>query len=176
MKARDITDIAIMSATLTAAKLALSMLANIELVTLLLCVYALAFGIKKSFISSIVFVLVEMLIYGANMWVIMYFIHWPIICIAVSLIRNRKYRFIYAPIIGVILTGCFGAMTTLVETIAFGGIGTGKFWFYFSARYISGVPFFITHIISNAIVLSLGIYPITNVIELILSKRQARDR
>ena len=55
MNIRDITLIAILSASITAGKLALSFVPNVEVVTLLFIVYSIVFGVKKSIFISFIF-------------------------------------------------------------------------------------------------------------------------
>lgn len=50
MKIRDLTLIGILSASITAGKLALSFIPNVEVVTLLFIMYAIVFGTKKVFL------------------------------------------------------------------------------------------------------------------------------
>lgn len=151
MKTRDICQIAILAAIVTAAKFALSSLANIELVTTLLISYSLALGVKKALPISLVFIVGEVLLYGFSPWVLMYLIHWQSVVIGACLVRNKKHSMVYAIIIGIILTVLYGVQTTFIETLVF---GNGK-WEYFCARYISGLSFFIVHIVCNVIVLPL---------------------
>ena len=71
---RDVAYIGIMIATLEAAKLSLSFIPNVELVTFLLILYTLAFG-KKVLYAAFAFVGVECLIWGMGIWVIMLLFH-----------------------------------------------------------------------------------------------------
>lgn len=159
MRARDICLIAILSATLTAGKMALSFIANVEIVTLLLTVYALTLPRSRVLIATVTFIMTDMLIWGAHIWVIMYLIHWPALVLCVSFLKG-KYAPLFAIVIAVLLTGLFGVQTTILEVLMlsnFQGIGFTK---SFLLRYGTGIPYFITHIVSNACILSVLTYPL----------------
>lgn len=159
MRAKDICLIAILSATLTAGKMALSFIANVEVVTLLLTVYALTLPRSRVLIATVTFIMTDMLIWGAHIWVIMYLIHWPALVLCVSFLKG-KYAPLFAIVIAVLLTGLFGVQTTVLEVLMlsnFQGIGFTK---SFLLRYGTGIPYFITHIVSNACILSVLTYPL----------------
>ena len=159
MRARDICLIAILSATLTVGKMALSFIANVEVVTLLLTVYALTLPRSRVLIATVTFILTDMLIWGAHIWVIMYLIHWPALVLSVSFLKG-KYAPLFAIIIAVILTGLFGVQTTVLEVLMLSNFRNIGFVKSFLLRYGTGIPYFITHIVSNAIILSVLTYPL----------------
>ena len=159
MRTRDVCLIAILSATLTAGKMALSFIANVEVVTLLLTVYALTLPRSRVLIATVTFILTDMLIWGAHIWVIMYLIHWPALVLCVSFLKG-KYAPIFAIIIAVLLTGLFGVQTTVLEVLMLSNFRNIGFVKAFLLRYGTGIPYFITHIVSNAIILSVLTYPL----------------
>jgi len=158
MKAKDICLIAILSATLTAGKMALSFIANVEVVTLFLVVYALTLPRSRVLIASVTFVLTEILLYGPHIWIIMYLIHWPTLVLIVSFLKGR-YAPMFAVIIGVVMTALFGVQTTVLEVLFLTNYPAIGFFKCFMLRYSTGVPFFITHIVSNACILTILVYP-----------------
>lgn len=76
MKAKDIALIGLLSASITAGKLALSFIPNVEIVTLLFIVYTIVFGFKKSIFVSIVFTTTDILIWGISTWITVYYFIW----------------------------------------------------------------------------------------------------
>jgi len=143
-----------MTATLTGGKLALSSIPNVEIVTLLLVVYALTMKRTDAIIACLIFCVLEIFIWGFWLWwVILYFIYWPALVITVSFLPKKKYGFIIAIAIGIAFTAFFGVLSTLIEITIAGALATGRFWEYFYYRYAAGIPFFLTHIISNSIIL-----------------------
>lgn len=159
MRTRDVCLIAILSATLTAGKMALSFIPNVEIVTLLLTVYALSFPRSRVLIATTTFILTDILIWGLQIWVIMYFIHWPILVLCVSFLKG-KLAPLFAIIIAVILTGLFGVQTTVLEVLFFSNFQNIGFIKCFILRYSTGIPYFITHVVSNACILSVLTYPL----------------
>ena len=85
MKIRDVALIGILSATITAGKLVLSFVPNVEIVTLLFIVYTVVFGVRKSFLASVVFSTTEILIYGFSTWLLGYYLVWPLLIIVTGL-------------------------------------------------------------------------------------------
>lgn len=153
MKAKDLTVMALLTAALTGGKAALAFLPNIEIVTLLLITYALVLGWRRVFVISLIFVLIECFIWGFGWWVPIYLVYWPALATAVSVLPKTKWRIPLAILTGILFTVSFGAISTLIEISLTGAIGSGRFGEYFSYRYISGVSFFVTHIVSNSIIL-----------------------
>ena len=158
MRTKDVCLIALLSATLTAGKFALSFIANVEVVTLFLVVYALTLPRSRVLIATVTFVLTETLLHGAHVWIIMYLIHWPALVLAVSFLKGKKAP-LFAIIIGILFTVIFGVQTTLIEVLTFLNYKKVGFWTAFAARYATGISFFVVHIVSNTCILSVLVYP-----------------
>ena len=158
MRTRDICLIAILSATLTAGKFALSFIANVEIVTLFLVVYALTLPRSRVLLATITFIFTDILIYGAHVWIVMYLIHWPLLVLCVSFLKGKKAP-LFAIIIGIVFTVLFGVQTTTIEVLTFLNYGSTGFFKAFAARYSTGIPYFVTHIVSNTCILSVLVYP-----------------
>ena len=100
---RDVAYIGMMIATLEAAKLSLSFIPNVELVTFLLILYTLAFG-KKVLYAAFAFVGVECLIWGMGIWVIMYLYIWPLLCVLTLFFKKQKSAWFWAVFSGIYLS------------------------------------------------------------------------
>lgn len=108
MKIRDLTLIGILSASITAGKLALSFIPNVEVVTLLFIMYAIVFGTKKGIFIAIIFTTTEVFIYGFSTWLLMYFILWPMLVVITGFLKDKvKSEYGYATI-GAIFGYIFG--------------------------------------------------------------------
>jgi len=148
--------LAVLIATLTGGKTAIAFIPNVEIVTALFIVYALVFGWRNTVLVSIIFVLIEILIWGfMPWWVLLYFIYWPLLVTAVAFLprKNTNLRLVLAIVTGIVFTVGFGVLSTFIEIIFMGGLETGLFWRFFYFRYIAGIPFFTAHIVSNAVIL-----------------------
>ena len=159
-----------MAATLEGGKLALSFIPNVEIVTLLCAVYGYVFGLC-GIIATYVFVAIETLIWGANTWVISYFIHWG--CVAFVFMLFGKFKIesrLIATAAAVILTTAFGVLTSLVDT----GLLTGffdDFWRRFAIIYTRGFVFYIAQIVCNLLLFLIVFKPLVKRIDKIMPDR-----
>ena len=142
--AKKIALVGIMTATLECAKLALAALPNIEAVTLLTALYGYVFGIL-GVVSSILFVMIEPLIWGFGLWVISYFLYWPLLALLFLFIgrmniKNRYTLTVVATAAALVSTAWFGVLTSLVDI----GLFTGyydDFFTRFGIYYLRGLSF-----------------------------------
>lgn len=108
MKAKDIALIGLLSASITAGKLALSFIPNVEIVTLLFIVYTIVFGFKKSIFVSIVFTTTDILIWGISTWITVYYFIWFLLIAITALMKEKiKSEYWYATL-GAIFGYAFG--------------------------------------------------------------------
>lgn len=157
MKAKDITLIAILSASLTAGKFVLSIVPNVEIVTFLLMTYTILFGFRRAFITSIVFVTTEILIYGFGTWILGYYVIWPMLIVLTTLLsKTIKSEYGYA-ILAALYGFSFGAFFALFESIFYGLSYAIPYW-------VSGIPFDIVHGVSNFIIVLVLFKPLTKTI------------
>lgn len=163
MRSRDITLIALLSATLTVGKLALSSIPNIEVVTFLVIVYTLEFGIRRSLMTTAVFVTTEILIYGFGTWLLGYYLMWPSLVLMTWFLRNRfKNEYHWAFLSGFYGLS-FGLFFALTESVFYG-------FAYGLAYWIRGIPFDLVHGASNFIVMVILYQPIRSRLGLILKR------
>lgn len=157
MKIRDIVLIGILSASITAGKLALSFIPNVEIVTLLFIVYTIVFGMKKSLYISLIFSTTEIFLYGFSTWLIGYYIIWPLLILIVSAVRHYvKSEYAYATI-GAVFGYAFGFFFAIIESF-FYGLAYG--WTY----WLSGIPFDLMHGTSNFIIVLILFKPIVSLL------------
>ncbi|NLX61128.1 MAG: hypothetical protein GXZ06_01175 [Tissierellia bacterium] len=153
MKVKDLVLIGILSATITAGKLALSFIPNIEIVTLLFITYTLVFGYRKSLFISLIFTTTEIFIYGFNTWLLGYYLIWPLLILSTALMKRLiKSEYGYA-ILGALFGYAFGFFFALVESL-FYGIAYG--WAY----WLRGLLFDLIHGTSNFIIILTLLNPL----------------
>ncbi|MFA5449476.1 MAG: hypothetical protein WC292_03455 [Clostridia bacterium] len=150
--------IGMLAATITGGKLAIP-IPNVEIVTLLIMLYTAVFGLRIALPVVIVFVSVEMLIFGINTWVISYYIYWCLLSI-VTFLLGRKGKILIYPIIAVVMSAFFGALTSFVDTLFAAGLASYGFFKVFTLVYLRGVNFYLTHIISNAVIVLFAFAPL----------------
>jgi energy-coupling factor transport system substrate-specific component len=76
---KDVVVIAFLSAVLTAGKLALSGIPNIEIVSFLIILYTARLGWAKTLLITVVFATTEVMIWGFGIWTFGYYLFWPLL-------------------------------------------------------------------------------------------------
>lgn len=163
LSAHDIVLIPLLSASLTAGKIVLSFIPNVEIVTLLFMVYASVFGFKKTFLVSIIFSTIEIFLYGVQTWLIGYYILWPLLIFISTIIHkktNSEWPFAF---LALAFGLCFGLFFAMIESIFYGMNYGIVYW-------LRGIPFDVIHGASNFV---LGIF-LYRPLESLLS--QLRDK
>ena len=156
-KAYQIVLIGILSATITGAKLALSFIPNIELVSFFLILFTIVFGVRKTLLISVIFTTTEIFIYGFGPWLMGYYIIWPtLVLITAFFSRYFKNEFHYAFLSGGFGLS-FGFLFALYESL-FYGLSYGL------AYWIQGIGFDIIHMVSNYIIMILLYSPILQIL------------
>ena len=151
--------IAVCAATLTAGKAALAAIPNVEVVSLLLGVYGYVFGLA-GVLSSLVFCAVEVLIWGAGSWVVLYFIYWPLFTLLFALLSKAKIKSRLIPLLcALTMTAFFGVLSSLIDTGLFTGFHE-NFWNRFAVLYVRGGAFYLTQIVCNAVAFTLLFSPL----------------
>lgn len=157
MKAKDIALIGLLSASITAGKLALSFIPNVEIVTLLFIVYTIVFGFKKSIFVSIVFTTTEILIYGISTWITVYYFIWFLLVAITALMKGKiKSEYGYAAL-GAIFGYAFGIFFAIFESFFYGAAYGWVYW-------LRGIPFDIIHGTSNFIIILVLFKPLNKVL------------
>lgn len=151
--ALDVATCAMMSAMLTAVKLALSWIPNVEAVSVLIVVFALGFGLRRTLTAVNCFILTEIILYPAHIWILCYFIHWNTLAIVVYFVGKIKENSILLAIVVAFLTFLFGVSTTTFEVLV--GNSIYSFWKAFAIRYAAGTWYFVTHIVCNFLTVSI---------------------
>ena len=139
---RELAELAIFCALMVAGKEAMRVIPNVHPVTLLILLCVQVYGIRALY-PTIGFVLLEIAIYGAGLWNIMYLYVWPLLVFAALPFREAKSRTAFAAVAG--LHGlCFGALCA-VPYYFIGGFPMAFSW------WVSGIPYDIIHCVSNTV-------------------------
>lgn len=137
-------------------KVAMSLLPNIEPVSLMVMLYAVVFG-RKSLYPIYLYVLLEILFYGIQLWNINYLYIWAILALAAWLLRKMQ-----SPLGWALLSGCFGLAFGLLCTPVY--LVTGGPAFAFS-WWASGILFDITHCVGNFVIALVLFMPLRRLLE-----------
>jgi hypothetical protein len=160
---KRITLTATLAASITAGKFALSWLPNIEIVTLLICLYAVVFGLRTAFPAVTVFCLVEGFLFGFSVYLILYLVYWNMLALFAALLAAKTKKALFFTAYAVLMTVFFGVLSTALETLFFSAASAA--WRYFVLRYFYGIPFFVTQIICNAVLFPAAFAPLRNALE-----------
>ncbi|MDY5345032.1 MAG: hypothetical protein SPG87_01260 [Eubacteriales bacterium] len=163
--AKYVCYVAIMAATLTVGKLALSFIPNVEVVTLLIICYSSTFGRKYAIPATLIFCTVEIAIYGFGTWVLLYYIHWNMLSV-ISSFALKKQKLWVATLIAVLCTAFFGVLSTGIDVIFAGAYGVPKSELgkLYSAYYVRGIWFYVVHVVSNLLIVTALNIPLTKVL------------
>lgn len=142
-------------------KMAMSWLPNIEPVSLLVMLYAVIFG-RKSLYPIYLYVVLEILFFGIQLWTINYLYVWVLLALAAWLLRRTE-----SPLAWAMLSGSFGLLFGLLCTPVYlftGGFGFAVSW------WISGIPYDLLHCAGNFVMTLVLFIPLRNLLTKLYSK------
>jgi energy-coupling factor transport system substrate-specific component len=153
-----------LAAVLTVAKFALSFIPNVEIVTVLILVYATVFGFRAVY-AVLIFCTVEVLLYGLGSWVALYYFYWTALCVISCALLSRP-RPVAAVIYAVVMTFLFGILDALINAVfaALGGVPSYQLFNIAIGYYARGVEFYVVHLVSNAVVVAALYRPLVSAI------------
>lgn len=141
----------VLGALTFAAKFVMSGLPNIEPVSLMIMLFAVTFGWKALY-PTFLYVAMEILFYGINVWNIYYLYIWAVLLICALLLRNMR-----EPLGWAILSGTFGLLFGALCAIADVFIGGFS---YAAAKWVSGIWFDLLHCGGNFVIALLLFKPL----------------
>lgn len=156
LSVREIVMIALMVASIEVAKLTLSFLPNIELVSLFIVLFTLFLG-PKVYYAIFTFVVIEGLLFGFGIWWFMYLYIWPLLATISLLLQKKESNLFWA-----ITTGTFGLFFGALCSIPYFIIGGPQMALSY---FISGIPFDIIHCISNFIITLILFNPLYTMLQ-----------
>lgn len=132
----------LLAALLVGGKYALSFIPNVEIVSPLIILTSVFFGLNVSLPAVIAFCLIDTVVYGFYPTVFLqYMVHWPSLAI-LSYVVSRKSKELFRLIaVNFILSIAFWIGTPVVNVI----FRFSLFW----STVVSGIPFFIAQAVSS---------------------------
>lgn len=152
---RDIVLMGAFIAIIEAAKILLSPIAGVEMVTLLLILSTLYFR-KKMPYMLLGYLLIEGILNGFSIWWVMYIYIWSLLVLLTYLFRNMTSIWcwsIFSGVFGII----FGALCCPIYFIT-NGVEVGIAW------WIAGLPTDILHGVSNFVLCLVLFKPLNNIL------------
>ena len=159
LTARDITIMALMVAIIEVSKVALAQIPNVELTSFWVIMFTLYFGTRIFYVIP-VFILIEGMMYGFNLWWIMYLYAWPMLAIVVLVFKKMKTAWEWSFVSGVFGL-CFGFLCAIPYIFTSGIAGAFAWW-------IAGIPWDLVHGIANFFIMLVLYKPM----KLVMSKMQ----
>lgn len=153
--------IAFLSTILIISKEALSVIPNVELVTLLLILYTNILGLKTTIYITFIFTTVQALIYPPHLWIITYYLIWPILVIATYLLNKINNDYHKFALLGAVFGLSFGAFDSLILSFVYGFHAYIPIW-------IRGLPWDLVHGLSNYITILILYSPLKRTLEKLL--------
>lgn len=170
---KELAFFGVYAALLVAFKQAMSMLPNIEPVTVMLIALTCVYGVK-ALLPTYVFSIIQIAIYGFHVWNLMYLYVWAVLVFLTLLIlpiHNALGKRAVAPAVQTALWTVlaalyglfFGAICSVPYFITLGPAGALS-WI------AAGFAFDITHCISNAVITAVAFYPIYKALKITKEK------
>ena len=164
-KLKELLVLVMFAPLLTALKIALAAFYNIELVSLFLMVITYKFGVR-ALIPTCIFAVTEILIYGINIWNVMYLYVWAVLVVICLPLRKIRKGWLFA-----IVSGLFG--------LSFGALCSIPYFFVPSlgpsfalSWVISGfIPADVLHAFGNFLSALLLYMPLTKALDRIVTNR-----
>ena len=160
---RQIALFGVLGALTFGAKVAMSALPNIEPVSLMVMLFAVVFGWKALY-PVYLYVLMEVMLYGINLWNINYLYVWTVLAVLAIFMRRLRN-----PLWWALLSGAFGMAFGLLCSpvyIAMGGVDYAIKW------WLSGIAFDIPHAIGNFVIALVLFAPLRKLLERLYAKMQ----
>lgn len=148
---REVVLFGVLGALTFALQVVMSGLPNIEPVSLLVMLFAVTFGWKALY-PVYVFVAMEILFYGFSLWNVYYLYIWTVLVLAAILMRNMEGKLAWA-LLSAVFGLLFGALCAVADVFV-GGVS------YAVTKWVSGIPFDVTHCIGNFVIALLLFDPL----------------
>lgn len=153
---REVVLFGVLAALTFGLKVAMSALPNIEPVSLMVMLFAVTFGWKGLY-PMYLYVVMEILFYGINLWNINYLYVWTVLLVAAKLLKDMHNPLGWAVVSGVFGL-FFGALCGIVD-IFIGGFG------YAVTKWIAGIPFDIAHCGGNFVIALILFCPLRKLLD-----------
>ena len=154
MNTKDIVLIGLLAALLKSSQMILSFLPNIEIVSLLILIFAIRLGAKRTVYITVLFSILNIMLWGLNLATIGYFFVWSgygVVCSIFKKILNTEIKV-------ALFLGLFGIMFGGLFALLYLPMG----YSYALSYWINGLVFDIVHAVSNFIVGLWAFRPILN--------------
>ncbi len=165
--AKECAYLAVFVALVIAAQLALSALPSVELVTVLFCAYAFAFGIRRGLAAATAFSLLRQLLFGFYPTVLLLYLTYYNFLALVFAVLGKKIKkpLRFLPLLIVCACACTVVFTMTDNLLT-------PLWYGYSARaarayFLASLPFLGTQLISVSLSVGVLFFPLYRVFSLV---------
>jgi len=153
MKSREISRIAMITATLVVGRLLLASIPNVQPMTTLIVLYTLVFGKKEGVLISVLSLFISNLYLGLGPWTIGQVAGYTIIVLGTVWIEHmpKTQQFLWIGMYLFLAGILYGSVMAMAHAVLFG-------WNILIPYFISGIPFDLMHSVGNIVFLGL-LYP-----------------
>lgn len=148
---------ALLAALTMALKMVMAPLPNIEPVSLMILVCALAFG-RQVFYVVFTYIFLEGLVFGFGLWWLSYLYIWPLWAALVLLLKRSGEK---PPLVWAAVSGAFGLSFGALDALPY---LVGGPWAALS-RWMAGIPFDLAHCGGNFVLALLLEQPLRQALE-----------
>ena len=159
---RDLIALSLLSCLMFGAKFALQNIPNVHLGAVLLIVATLRFGYKALYMVF-VYIMLEGLVFGFSVWWFSYLFVWPVLVFVAMLFRKNE-----SPVLWAVIAGAYGLCFGPLMYLEYFAINGG--WEMFFAMWVAGIPYDLTHCISNFVVTLVLYKPLHTVMARLLQQ------
>lgn len=157
--------VALSGAMLYTAQVTLSFLPNIEIVTLLIVIFAKNFG-KDGITACFIYVALNAVFAGVGLWWATYFVVWPLFALMAYKLRNIDSWLIWA-----VINGSFGLCFGTLFALPYAVVSPA----YAFSYWIGGISYDIVHCIGNFLAALLLGKPIDAALKRIIKHKKSPD-
>ena len=157
----DVALVGLMVAVIEVFKFVMMGLPNIELTSFWLTLFSRNFGKKVYFVVP-VFVLIEGIIFGFNLWWISYLYVWPLLVFVTRILKKNDSAIIWASV-SAVFGLAFGALCAI--PYAFTGTDLQSGLTIAFNWWIAGIPWDIAHCGGNFVLMMLLYKPLSKVMQ-----------
>lgn len=169
---KTMVKVALCGGMMAAIRFATAFYPSVELMTLLMVVFALSFGPIQGVAIAVVFSGIESIIYASPWFTFTAFLYWPILAIVLGLAGKIKIpqtlsnklkvspttandlaRCISGILIGILFTSSFAFVSGITGTIL--GLTPSPFQYY-----LLSIPYVVSQVLGNIVFLSVLVYPL----------------
>ena len=153
--------LAFFAALIFSVKTALASIPNVNLNALLIILATVYFGWRALYTVG-VYILLEGLFFGFNLWWFSYLYIWPLLVVLVMIFRRNR-----SPLLWAVLAGVYGLLFGPLMYIGYFAIVGG--WRGYIAMWIAGIPYDLIHAVSNFLTVLVLFKPLSRIMDHFLS-------